>query len=315
MATAIATSIAKQSRRSVRSLSVQEKVHAIDRVHEGESKASVARDIGVPESTLRGWCKGEEKLRGIVARSSGGNSSDTPPASLDDSYDKAPKLTAHTDSSSQNAHKRDYASIDDNLHQSPVVKKFIKSDKSNDVPIIDLKVNKLDETPINFTKNKENDFKSRIMPNEIKADLPAFIKKEESRDSLEQGNVAAAAAAPTLPALAAIASAISNKNQLLYNAYTNGILNDMVPKQELSSNIPLDYSTKVTPRLPRPEVNEALMYWLQAQREQAALPMSPMEARTADTSSWFWKLYKNYGVLPQVSEELFFKFFFFCVVW
>lgn len=36
---------------------------AIQRIHDGESKASVARDIGVPESTLRGWCKNEDKLR------------------------------------------------------------------------------------------------------------------------------------------------------------------------------------------------------------------------------------------------------------
>lgn len=36
---------------------------AIGRVHTGESKAAVARDIGVPESTLRGWCKAEEKIR------------------------------------------------------------------------------------------------------------------------------------------------------------------------------------------------------------------------------------------------------------
>ncbi|XP_044728447.1 protein distal antenna-like [Chrysoperla carnea] len=43
-------------------LSAHEKVEAIRRVHDGESKASVARDIGVPESTLRGWCKNEDKI-------------------------------------------------------------------------------------------------------------------------------------------------------------------------------------------------------------------------------------------------------------
>lgn len=46
-------------------LTASEKVVAIQRIHEGESKASVARDIGVPESTLRGWCKNEEKLRSM----------------------------------------------------------------------------------------------------------------------------------------------------------------------------------------------------------------------------------------------------------
>lgn len=57
-------------KRPIRQLSVREKLDAIQRVHNGESKASVARDIGVPESTLRGWCKSEEKLRN-VARSCG----------------------------------------------------------------------------------------------------------------------------------------------------------------------------------------------------------------------------------------------------
>jgi len=32
------------------------------RVRNGESKTAVARDIDVPESTLRGWCKAEEKI-------------------------------------------------------------------------------------------------------------------------------------------------------------------------------------------------------------------------------------------------------------
>lgn len=35
---------------------------AIRRVRNGESKAAVARSINVPESTLRGWCKNEDKI-------------------------------------------------------------------------------------------------------------------------------------------------------------------------------------------------------------------------------------------------------------
>ncbi|KMQ92255.1 protein distal antenna [Lasius niger] len=49
-------------RRSSRSLSDQEKLSAISKVRDGETKASVARDIGVPESTLRGWCKAEHNI-------------------------------------------------------------------------------------------------------------------------------------------------------------------------------------------------------------------------------------------------------------
>ncbi|KAL2720668.1 hypothetical protein V1478_010244 [Vespula squamosa] len=54
---------------------------AIQRVHEGESKASVARDIGVPESTLRGWCKSEHKIRGMARNSSTPDSEVHSPAS------------------------------------------------------------------------------------------------------------------------------------------------------------------------------------------------------------------------------------------
>ncbi|XP_026275920.1 protein distal antenna-like [Frankliniella occidentalis] len=78
----LATAPPPSSKRPVRQslLSVREKIDAIDRVHEGESKAAVARDIGVPESTLRGWCKTEDKLRSLARACEG---SDTPPSDLD----------------------------------------------------------------------------------------------------------------------------------------------------------------------------------------------------------------------------------------
>lgn len=70
----------------MRSLTAHEKLDAIRRVHEGESKASVARDIGVPESTLRGWCKNEDKISYLSRQSS--------PESNDDNEhkEKRPKM-------------------------------------------------------------------------------------------------------------------------------------------------------------------------------------------------------------------------------
>lgn len=58
-----------KGKRPLRHLTACDKIEAIQRIHDGESKASVARDIGVPESTLRGWCKNEEKLRNMSRQS------------------------------------------------------------------------------------------------------------------------------------------------------------------------------------------------------------------------------------------------------
>ncbi|XP_071868929.1 protein distal antenna [Bombus fervidus] len=74
-------SAARPGKRPLRALSALEKMDAIQRVHEGESKASVARDIGVPESTLRGWCKSEHKIRGMARNSSTPDSEVHSPAS------------------------------------------------------------------------------------------------------------------------------------------------------------------------------------------------------------------------------------------
>uniref|UniRef100_A0A1B6KH05 HTH psq-type domain-containing protein n=1 Tax=Graphocephala atropunctata TaxID=36148 RepID=A0A1B6KH05_9HEMI len=79
---------APTSKRAMRQLSVREKIDAVQRVHEGESKASVARQIGVPESTLRGWCKNEMKLK--TMDKSGGSQSPSPSPPLD----KRPRLDA-----------------------------------------------------------------------------------------------------------------------------------------------------------------------------------------------------------------------------
>lgn len=61
-----------KGKRPLRHLTASDKIDAIQRIHDGESKASVARDIGVPESTLRGWCKNEEKLRSMSRQSQPG---------------------------------------------------------------------------------------------------------------------------------------------------------------------------------------------------------------------------------------------------
>lgn len=72
-----------RGKRPLRNLTPNDKVRAIQRIHNGETKASVSRDIGVPESTLRGWCKNEQKLRFMCRQLGTDNlglpSLDTPP--------------------------------------------------------------------------------------------------------------------------------------------------------------------------------------------------------------------------------------------
>nr|XP_006813725.1 PREDICTED: tigger transposable element-derived protein 5-like [Saccoglossus kowalevskii] len=54
------------SKRKLTSVSVRDKLAAIDRVRKGETKAKIARDLGVGESTIRGWVKDETKLRKFI---------------------------------------------------------------------------------------------------------------------------------------------------------------------------------------------------------------------------------------------------------
>lgn len=69
-------------KRPMRNMTMEQKLSAIQRVSlGGESKASVARDIGVPESTLRGWCKNEKKLEDQIQKAAlAASSNGEPPA-------------------------------------------------------------------------------------------------------------------------------------------------------------------------------------------------------------------------------------------
>ena len=46
--------------------SVRDELAVVTNVKGGVSQASVSRDNGIPESTIRGWIKDEQKLRDFV---------------------------------------------------------------------------------------------------------------------------------------------------------------------------------------------------------------------------------------------------------
>ena len=48
------------------SLSLRDKLSAIERVRRGDAKAKIALDMGVGESTICGWVKSEDKLHQFV---------------------------------------------------------------------------------------------------------------------------------------------------------------------------------------------------------------------------------------------------------
>ncbi|XP_057338772.1 myb-like protein U [Microplitis mediator] len=85
----------KPGKRPIKALTTHEKIIAIERVHSGESKASVARDIGVPESTLRGWCKSEEKIRGLARNSSPSSNERTSPLSVTSNSASVPTVNTY----------------------------------------------------------------------------------------------------------------------------------------------------------------------------------------------------------------------------
>ncbi|XP_053373996.1 jerky protein homolog-like [Mercenaria mercenaria] len=57
----MASPVASKKRKAY---TISEKLHVVDRIRNGETQAKVSREIGVSDSTIRGWLKDEAKLRG-----------------------------------------------------------------------------------------------------------------------------------------------------------------------------------------------------------------------------------------------------------
>ena len=114
-AVAAASQSTRVGKRPMKTVTAAEKMDAIRRVSEGESKASVARDIGVPESTLRGWCKAESKIRRLTEPATLSSGSNSPSSS---SGAAAPHAVSSDEEAAPTSTKRIKIDLADNSNAS-----------------------------------------------------------------------------------------------------------------------------------------------------------------------------------------------------
>ena len=60
--------------RKRKAYTIQDKIEIVDRLRRGESQAAVSRDLGISDSTLRGWLKNETSLRASLGEMEAGGS-------------------------------------------------------------------------------------------------------------------------------------------------------------------------------------------------------------------------------------------------
>ena len=60
--------------RKRKAYSINDKIQIVDRLRSGESQASVSRELGISDSTLRGWLKADSKLRASLGDMNAGGS-------------------------------------------------------------------------------------------------------------------------------------------------------------------------------------------------------------------------------------------------
>ncbi|KAB0799031.1 hypothetical protein PPYR_06911 [Photinus pyralis] len=308
----------KAGKRPLRSLTAHEKLEAIRRVHDGESKASVARDIGVPESTLRGWCKNEDKISYLSRQSSPDTDESAPAAEL---KEKKPKL--------EDVLQPYNLSMKTNGNAHSPVTDFAKADFDAGKPL-NLNV-------------KTECFKSSTAMSERERN-----RAELARLSVELGLNRPEMFLPNMNSGGSLTDLTSNIGLL---AQWNSLIAQHQQKSKSNTKVtaPADTSTSSVgafsgvgstppkaepetkpkpPKLPKMEnptsVDESVWYWLKSQpsmlglmQNQNGLPASSTsttptvtsstvynDTRPSDQSSWFWKWYKQFANSYPVQQHL-----------
>lgn len=283
--------MSKVGKRPLRSLSAHEKMDAIRRVHDGESKASVARDIGVPESTLRGWCKNEDKILYLSRQS-------TP--ETDDSEPREKKTRYELNGISEPYN------LSVKIDSPPPQKDETALNLTKETPKITTSVNTLLTTSVNslLTTPVTNTLLNTSVTNTQMSERERN-RAELTRLAMELGL--------NKPEMFLPNQTETNWTQLITQATQQVLAANKVSKQlrhsfPLTQNLPqAPLPQKTKPKLektlePQQSVDDSVWYWLKTQ--QAMLGLQNTSQAVDQNSSWFWKWYKQFYT-PQSDTMLY----------
>lgn len=324
--------MATKGKRPMRALTPGDKIEAIQRVNDGESKASVARDIGVPESTLRGWCKNEDKLRYMSSRLS---SPDT-----DKSNDgEVPEKRARTESpAAPPPRSPSPASGLDLTAPAP-------PPPVSDAPV-ELTTRRAEPTPVPPPRDRRPDpgasvSMSAISPLSGLAHLPPLSHSHLglSFNEIATNLTLLAQLNPGLSALSAQPASRALRSVRSPKPAHNGLLNQNETKHHRSKSHhsdPYRHSSSKsshhhTPSPATQPVDDTLWYWLKTQQAmldlsaQTTVAAHPLHLGKADPplqpkpvppaaapinshldynrNSWLWQYYKQFGGAMPLPED------------
>lgn len=278
----------KFGKRPLRSLSAHEKMDAIRRVHDGESKASVARDIGVPESTLRGWCKNEDKILYLSRQS-------TPETDDSEPKDKKPRYEP--------------AQLTNGVHEPYNLSVKIDS------PPAEVKVE--NDAALNLTKDQPSPNLNHV----------SMSERERNRAELTRLSIELGLNRPEmfLPAQGTNQVSLTDNLMAQWNSAIAQVVNStnkvssklrhsLPPTQNLLQTPPVNNVQQLPKTTSKPKVDKQLeqqqsvddsvWHWLKTQQAMLGLmSQNPNQPGVDPNGSWFWKWYKQFAYTSQSPQD------------
>lgn len=280
----------KFGKRPLRSLSAHEKMDAIRRVHDGESKASVARDIGVPESTLRGWCKNEDKIL-YLSRQSTPETDDSEPKEKKQRFDP-PTLTP-TNGVTHEPYNLS-VKVEHKVEQPLEVKMENGSALNLTKDQISPKINhQMSERERNRAELARLSIELGL--NRPEMFLPTSGTQLNLTDNLmaQWNNAIAQIVNSTNKVSSKLRHSLPAQN-ILQQPLLNNINNQQLPK---TPSKPKEKSIE------QQNVDDSVWQWLKTQQAMLGLmSQNPTQNGVDPNGSWFWKWYKQFAYTPQTAD-------------